>query len=302
MCKVSFIIPAFNAEKTIERTVDSILNQVDTKIEYEVIVVNDGSTDNTTEVLKKYNNKITVLNKENSGVAVSRNYGVEKSNGEYIIFVDSDDFISSTLLKDIENYIEKDVDLIKWSPIWCDAKGNKIKDIALNEYMECTGEDGFNYLYGSDYLISAVWNYAYKKEIIIPFPEGTAHEDFAVAALMIIKAKTMVITGKEEYYYVQTDSSAMRGNNHEKELKRCKDILLHYDNIYEESKKLEIKEETRENLRIFITNSIIVMVNDLDEENKKYFIEEIKKRKLYKNIKCRNIKQLLKRVLLKIKY
>ena len=103
---ISFIIPTYNAEKTIENTINSILMQEKSDIEYEIIVVNDGSTDNTDKVMQKFNEntKVKYFTKENKGVADTRNYGVNKASGEYIIFVDSDDYISKDLLKDIESY------------------------------------------------------------------------------------------------------------------------------------------------------------------------------------------------------
>ena len=92
---ISFIIAAYNAEKTIENTINSILNQQKSDLEYEIIVVNDGSTDDLNSIMKKFeeNEKIKYFIKENTGVADTRNYGVDKASGKYIIFVDSDDYI-----------------------------------------------------------------------------------------------------------------------------------------------------------------------------------------------------------------
>ncbi len=113
---ISFVIPAYNAEKTIKRAIDSILNQEETTLFYEIIVVNDGSKDNTEDVMKQFeqNEKIKYFVKENTGVADTRNYGVSKASGEYIIFVDCDDYVDTHLLKDIEQYIKQNIDLIKW--------------------------------------------------------------------------------------------------------------------------------------------------------------------------------------------
>ena len=308
---ISFVLPAYNAEKTIKRALDSIFNQEKTGLEYEVIVVNDGSTDNIAETIKLYKQNLTEENKtklkyfekpENSGLADTRNYGVNKALGEYIIFVDSDDYISKTLLKDIEQYVNSDVDLIKWSPIWVDELENEIKKLKIVSFEVGTGEDGFNKLFGKDNLIDCVWDYAIKKEIMLEFPSGTYHEDFAVMSLIILSAKTMVSINKHEYYYVQSQNSIMRNNDIKKTRKKIEDKLQHYDNIIKQSDLLNVKDETKENLRIFAVNSLLVVVDELDMENKKWFKQELKKRKIAKNIKIRNIKQLIKKIILKIEY
>ena len=114
---ISFIITTFNSDKTIVRAIKSILNQK-SNLDFEIIVVDDGSNDKTKDVLKSYYDKIKYYYKENEGVACARNFGMQKAKGEYIIFVDSDDYINNTMLEDIENYILQKVDLIKWNPIF----------------------------------------------------------------------------------------------------------------------------------------------------------------------------------------
>lgn len=300
---ISFLIPAFNAEKTIERAINSILNQK-TSIDYEIIVVNDGSMDNIDEKMQKFsdNNKIKYFKKENTGVADTRNFCVEKASGEYIIFVDSDDYISNTLLQDIESYINKKIDLIKWNPIFVDENQNELTKPKSFYYENSTGEQGFNMLFGKDNLIDCLWNYAIKKEIMLKFPAGTYHEDFAIMPIIVLKAKTMVSIDKYEYYYVQSKNSIMRNCDIEKTKKKIQDRLFHYDNIIKEIDKMNLAKVTKENVKIYLTNSLLVIVPELDKDNKKYFKMELKNRKIAQNIKVRNIKQLIKRILLEIEY
>lgn len=106
--KVSIIIPAYNCEKTIEKCLNSILQQ--TYYNIEVIVLNDGSTDNTAEVLEKYkrlDKRIVVIHKENTGVSDTRNLGIKKSTGSYISFIDSDDWIEINMIEKMVETIEK---------------------------------------------------------------------------------------------------------------------------------------------------------------------------------------------------
>ncbi len=83
--------------------------------------------------------------------------------GEYIIFVDSDDYISKTLLRDIEQYINQKIDLIKWRPVFVDEDGNVLRKEESNSFNKVSGEKGFNLLFGKDNLIDCLWNYAIKK-------------------------------------------------------------------------------------------------------------------------------------------
>ena len=319
MNTVSFIIPAYNSEKTIEKTISSILNQDDSDVEFEIIVVDDGSTDNTGDIIRKYGRTVRYIKTENNGVASARNTGVKYARGDYYIFVDSDDYVSQSLLSDMQKYIEIGADLIKWSPILVDEDGNKIDDNSENffkklintrfksddediknpnkeEAIFTNGEGGFNILYGTDPLMDCVWNYAISKNIFIPFPDGRYHEDFAVMPLIILNSKKMCITEHYEYYYVQTAKSIMRGNNEEEEKRKLKDLLANYDDLIEEIEGYDISEETYENVKIFATNSLLIKINELSKENKEYFIKELKRRNVASNLKSRNIKQFLKKI------
>ena len=301
---ISFVIPAYNAGNTIENTINSILKQKETSLQYEIIVVNDGSTDNLDDIMKKFNeNKnIKYFSKENTGVADTRNYGINKSNGEYIIFVDSDDYISESLLKDIETYVKQDIELIKWNSVFVDENKNEISKNVNIAFEKVTGEQGFNLLFGKDNLIDCLWNYAIKKEIMLEFPTGKYHEDFAIMPLIILKAKTMVAIGKYEYYYVQSQNSIMRNTSEKKTRQKLEDKLIHYDNFIKEIEKIPVQKVTKENFLIFATNSLLVVIPELKNENKIWFKKELKKRKIARNIKIRNIKQLLKKIILEIKY
>ena len=301
---ISFVIPAYNAGKTIEKAINSIIEQEKSSIEYEIVVVDDGSGDDLSDVMKKYeeNEKIKYFYKENTGVSDTRNYGVNQAIGEYIIFVDSDDYINKTLLKDIEPYIKQEIDIIKWNPIFVDENNGKINKAKAVSFKKVTGEDGFNLLFGKDNLIDCLWNYAIKKEIILEFPEGMYHEDFATMPLIILNAKTMVSLDKYEYFYVQSENSIMRNQNEEITRKKLQDKLIHYDTLIRKVNKMPVKKNTKENMAIFATNSLLAVISDLTDDNKIWFEKELKTRKIAKNIKIRNFKQLIKRIVLEIKY
>lgn len=303
---VSFIIPAFNASKTIKRAINSILNQNVQDLDFEIIIVDDGSDDDLRKVINEYSPSdlkyIRYYKKENEGVAEARNFGVKKAKGDYIIFVDSDDYVSRKLLKDIKKYIKKGYDLIKWSAIIVDENDEKLEEPEENELVSVSGEEGFNLLYGTDKLMVCLWNYAIKKDIMLEFTKGEFHEDFEIMPLIILKAEKMIITDKKEYFYVQSKNSIMRNNDKKKEKKKLQDMLKHYDSLIKKSSEMDIADYTKENVAIFATYALIAVVNDIEGKNKEYYLSEIKKRKVYKNIKVRGIKSLIKRILYSIKY
>ncbi len=112
--KISIVIPIYNTEKYISKCLDSILLQ--TYSSFEIICINDGSTDNSIEILKNYQNKfpqkITVYNLPHKGQAYSRNFGIQKTKGEFILFIDSDDFIENNLLQECSQHFNKNPDVI----------------------------------------------------------------------------------------------------------------------------------------------------------------------------------------------
>ena len=105
--KVSVIIPVYNVEKYIEQCIKSVVNQ--TLKEIEIIIVNDGTKDNSIKKIEKYlsDPRIVLINKENGGLSSARNAGMKVAKGEYISFIDSDDFIELTMLEDLYNNSEK---------------------------------------------------------------------------------------------------------------------------------------------------------------------------------------------------
>ena len=299
---ISFIIPSYNSANTIKRAIDSILNQ-NTDLKYEIIVVDDGSTDNTEQVIKCYKDdeRIKYYKKENSGVADTRNYGVKMATGEYIIFVDSDDYISENLLKDIENHILQGIELIKWNVTFVDENQKEVLKPESVKFDVTSGEQGFNNLFGKDSLIDCLWNYAIKKDLMIEFPSGTYHEDFATMPLIILNAKSFVSIDKREYYYVQSKNSIMRENNSEKTRKKLQDKLKHFDNLIKIANTMELKKTTKENFEIYAVNSMLTVVKDLKGEEKRFYKKELKKRKIWRYIRIRNLKQLIKKMIIAIK-
>lgn len=298
---LSIIITAYNAEKTIERCINSILeNEYN---DYEIIVINDGSSDKTEKVIELFaSDKIKYFSKKNTGVADSRNFGIEKAKGEYITFIDSDDYVSNNYFKNLDKYLKQGIDIIKRKAIIINEKNNEKTKIEGPVFGEITGEQAFNELCFKDIYLDTLWSYIIKKNLFtennLYFEPNKYHEDFGLLPLLILKAKSVISTNDYVYYYVQTDGSIMRDSDDAKTIKKSKDVLYHYDNIIEQTEKYDISRETKENVRIYCTNAILLKVKELKGKAQNDFIKELKKRKIYKNIKIRNLKQLIKKILL----
>lgn len=306
MPKISFIVPVYNTGIYINKCLDSIINQT-FKEEIEIILINDGSTDNSDELIKEYieksdsRNLIQYYTKENEGIAKTRNFGIDKANGEYIFFVDSDDYIDKETIKKLKLYIDNDIDIIKFKLQRVDKKNNILEKVDGPVFEETSGEEAFNMLYSEDVLLDSPCVYVIKRNMFTQNNfkfNRTYHEDFGLIPLIILKAKRFVSIPDYFYYYVQGDNSITRNNDYEKTIKKYEDALFHYDNAIEKINKMNLNRKSKENAKIFYTNAIILKLNEIKEEDKDKYIKEIRKRKMYKNIKPRNIKQIIKRNLL----
>lgn len=150
-------------------------------------------------------------------------------------------------------------------------------------------------------MTEVAWSYIYKtsfvKENNFEFAKGLYHEDFGLVPLVILKAQKVASTNIGTYNYVQTQNSITRGKS-SKKVKMAKDLLKHYDNMINKIANYNISKRSKENIKIYYTNCIILNTNNLQGNDRKEYIKEIRKRKMTRNIKVRNIKQLLKKAIL----
>ena len=304
MSKVSIIVPVFNTSYRLIKCIDSLVNQSIKDIE--IIIINDGSTDNSEQIINQYKEKygeiIKYYSKKNEGIAATRNLGIQKANSKYILFVDSDDYIDTRLVEILMPYIDNDIDMIKFKLQRVNEKNKIIEKVDGPVFEKMSGQEAFNVLYSEDVLLDSPCLYLMKKELFkknnFEFKK-TYHEDFGLIPLVLLTAKSIVSIPNYLYSYVQSQNSLMRNEDYKKTLQKMDDVLFHYDNAMEKIKEMSLNKTTLENFKIYYTNAIILKIENLKDTDKSKYINEIKKRKMYKNIKIRNFKQLIKRELLR---
>lgn len=305
--KLSVIIPVYNTEKYIEKCLNSIANQ--TMKDLEIIIINDGSTDNSESVIKQWieNNKnidAKYFKKENGGLSDARNFGVKKANGKYISFVDSDDYLEKDLYNNLEKYMDQEIDLIKFKMATYKPTGEMIEKMNGPVFEKATGEEAFEKLCTQDKFLEVACIYLYRKEFFkkgkFEYEAGTYHEDFGLTPWIMINAKSVVSTDEYGYCYLQRENSITTNQNIEKEKQKSYDVLSHYDNAIKNIKNAEISTKTKMLWKRYYTNSLILKAGTLEGQVQNEFIKEIKQRKVYKNIEAENLRQLVKKVIVAI--
>ncbi len=216
MPKVSIIVPIYNVEKYLRECLNSLINQ--TLDDIEIICINDGSTDNSLQILKEYqfkDKRIKVINKENSGYGASMNKGLEIASGEYIGIVESDDFVSLNMFEDLYNLAkEKDADIVKsdWFEYTTSTKAvRKTGRMALfPKNKSLNVKDNPKILK----IQPAIWSAIYKREFLtknnIKFLEtpGASYQDTSFAFKVLAVAKRVVFTDKAYLYYRQDNANS----------------------------------------------------------------------------------------------
>lgn len=206
--EVSVIIPIYNVEKYLNDCLLSIVNQ--TFKHYEVILVNDGSSDKSYEIAKKYSEEygfINLINKENQGLGAARNTGLEQANGKYILFVDSDDYISSEYISKLYNAAEKsnsDIVICGHEKIYEDNKSNSLQMLDLDCSKLYSNIEVLKFIFKRKIRCYA-WDKIYKKELFdkhnIKYLEGRLYEDILTTIKLISISDKICFVNDSLYNY-----------------------------------------------------------------------------------------------------
>lgn len=287
MIKYSFIVPVYNTEKYLKKCLDSLVNQ--TYKDFEIIVVNDGSTDKSSSIISKYQKKyknIIVIDKENEGLSMARNRGVQKSSGKYIIFVDSDDYVSNKLLEEVDKKID-DSDILRFQIATEDEGYTKISEYHEEGFESMCGYDAFKYL-SSYHFVEPAWCYVIRKNYYIEnkfsFKKGVYHEDFGLIPYVIYKARKVKSIDFIGYYYIQRNGSIMNNSDYKKTVKKAFDMLEQYKTMRLFAKNINRKNNLDDYFLSYISNSVIVKARELKKDEKKVYINELKKLNVFDGV------------------
>ncbi len=296
--KYSIIIPVYNVEEYLDRCLKSILNQ--TYSNYEVIIVNDGSPDNSDNIIKSYekeDKRFKGYKKVNGGLSDARNYGLKYATGDYLIFIDADDYIENNYLEKVNDVLEKnkDIDVLKFKIKLVDEGENLIR---MENGLNKEGVTSFDELVKLEFLEPA-WSYVYKlsfwKENNFTYLKGMIHEDFGLTPEILMKANKIYYLNSYLYNYVQRNGSIMSSNNKEKLHKKAYDMLYQYDRLI----KINYNKDTKV-YKSFLANALISKTNTLDKDEQKKYKEELRKRKVIDNLIDDTLKRKIKKIIYKI--
>ena len=303
MVDVSIIVPIYNAEKYLKKCIDSLVNQ--TKKEIEIILINDGSTDNTENIIKEYKDKrIKYFKNENQGIGKTRNFGIKKAKGNYIMFVDSDDYVELNACEELYKKAEKE----KSDLVICDYykvyNNGKKEEVTIKDFKPTTLKKYPELLLNVNL---APWNKLYKKSLIdynnICFVENLKYEDAPFVAEVLDKAKKITKLNKYLNYYVIHGNSETTVRD-----KRVFDILKIINIIRQGFKEKTYIKEVLDKLTVrMITNYNIQQRNqkeksigmDFIEESFQYLKKEVPD---YKNNKYYESRGCLRRTIEKSKF
>jgi len=241
MIKVSVIVPFYNVEQYIEKCLDTLVNQ--TLKEIEIILVNDGSKDKSKDIVKKYledyPEKIVYLEKENGGLSDARNYAIPYAKGEYIAFLDSDDYVEKNMYNDMYEKAKQENSCMVECDFYWEYKDKRKQDIG-KEYKE-KKEMLKN-------IRVVAWNKLIKREILektqIKFPKGYRYEDVEFTYKLIPYLEKVSFLRKPYVHYIQRQGSISNSQN--ERTKEIFDVLEHVIEYYKEKQLYEQYKEVLE--------------------------------------------------------
>ena len=308
---LSFIIPIYNSAQWLHKCLDSVLNQDINEEQLEIICINDGSPDNSADIVREYQVKhpqsVVLLEQENQGPSGARNNGMHHASGKYLCFVDPDDFVEphvyGRLLVQME---EKSLDMLRFNYQIVDENYNRVE----KSQMELDFDYSSELLTGADFLANRldiachIWKYIYRTEIIksnsIWCFTGDYFDDTPWLPMVLMQAKRMDVCDIIAYDYLERSDSLVKATTLPSIRRKTEGFLLlikllkqeirvldggqvDYPNM-EAIRSADIKLESKKGIKVWyemmIAHSVVTMLTNVavfDDGSKKTVLRELKK-------------------------
>ena len=269
---ISVVVPVYNVENYVKECLDSILVQSYSNLQ--IIIVNDGSTDQSGIICEEYakkDSRVEYVYQKNKGLSAARNKGISCAKGEFICFVDSDDYVHKKYVECLYyGMINNNADMSMCGYIrdgfFVEKKDNNIK---CNIY---DGKEMMRNFYSFDVLLNVAWNKLYRKKAFLNerFPEGMLYEDFALNARIMYSCNRIAICDQELYFYRRNRQGITLSSFSEKQLDALKQIenrMLYFKEIGEESIYRRFLQEFEiVNLRLFYLTKRFLKKKSLEKQ------------------------------------
>lgn len=235
---ISIIVPIYKVEEYLDRCVESLVNQTYSNIE--ILLIDDGSPDKCPQMCDEWalrDSRIKVFHKTNGGLSDARNYGLDRSSGDYISFVDSDDWVAADFIEVLVNNIEKekaDISIIGFTMIWENGKTRRFSED--NQYYIFNKDEAIRELFIQEKFYCMACQKLYKAKVFrsIRFPVGKLYEDVAISLPTFQMCDKVVVCGQSKYFYFQRNTSisgSKFSNGKLYFLECCKDMVQYSDSL-----------------------------------------------------------------------
>ena len=318
--KISIIVPFYNVEPFARRCIDSILNQ--TYKNLEIILIDDGSPDKCGEICDEYakrDKRIKVVHQENKGLCSARNKGLSLATGEYIGFVDSDDWINEDMYEYLLDGLVKNEADISVCGYYRAVDSEELKENKVDRKYIFNNNQAIVNLVSTFKIRVFFWNKLFKKDIFneIKFPEGIYYEGTYLMHIILGKINKIVVLPSAKYYYYYFKESATKIKTPEKQLDYVNNLIKRYNDLYREyeelipkmrkeilrecgnlitiyyKRKINIRNYEEQNKRI---GEFLIDNNMLKKSNKLKFYRTLKKKDLYLGYYLIKISRLITKI------
>jgi len=263
---LSIVLPVYNTAKYLEQCIDSILSQ--TFKDFELLAIDDCSTDNSLQILRQYEQKdsrVQIFRAINrGGQAKARNSVIEQARGEYIGFVDSDDYLEASMYERmLAEAIENEAEIVVCGHYSTDENGNRKPCQAIRERRVLTGIEATKEVLRDEKIFSFPWDKIYRAELWegVRFPVGVVYEDTATTFRVFEKANKVVQLPDCLYNYRQTPTSTLRDRSHEQKLKRAYDnfkaFFSRYDHVRNDARYADVKTVCADKAFLYGTDALV---------------------------------------------
>lgn len=216
---ISVIVPVYNVSNYLRKCVDSILNQSYQNIE--VILVDDGSTDDSKEICdfyEKSDSRVISYHKENGGLSDARNFGIKKAHGKYLVFIDSDDYISDKMIEKLYQLIHQfhvRIGVVGFDFVYEEKKSKKEKSKKNSVYVLDKKRALENLFRDNSEIGNYAWNKIYEKELFakVEYPIGRNMEDLGTTYLLLDQVDNIAVNEEKLYHYFQRKNSILHRVN-----------------------------------------------------------------------------------------